>query len=380
MVSRAPVQITVVSTQTTPLSTVDTVIGIVGGNDGADAGISLEQGGQTAMRAINDASEIADAFGTSTAANAARLLFSYVNANIVGIVVDTTLDGTAGTPVTDATIDANYVSAIASFETALTVVGHKPTILCLSGRNGSTVTAQMKTTLEKMSAVGFITADSTSITNAKNWSTTNGGPRLYPIPQTVTAVGGGVTFSAMPGDDFLACALVRNDSLFGVNDNFSNRPLLGVSSVDPRRSFEYTSAVSDAVDLRNSYLNSVARDVQGNWIVIGGQAKTSSATDPLRYIGVRRMADVITERIAQIGIERWNRNQVANFMDGLIADVNSYLSLLILNGTLREGSGATYGAGDSPTARAAGQANVGVSLIFPSINELVNFDVTVSLA
>ena len=178
----------------------------------------------------------------------------------------------------------------------------------------------------------------------------------------------------------MAANLARNDALNGISDSFSNREVVGFTSVFPRRSFEYIGSTSDALRLRNNYISTLARDPNGVWRVIGGLMRTTNPLDPLRYLGVRRLVDVIAERVVQFAVNRWNRNMTDNFIDRLVTDVRSYLGLLVSSGALRRAVVGPDTVRNTPTARAAGLVYVAIQLFHPAINEQINFSVEVNLA
>ena len=184
----------------------------------------------------------------------------------------------------------------------------------------------------------------------------------------------------LPGEILLAANLARNDSLNGISDSLSNRELVGLTSVNTVRSFEYFGDTSDAITLKARHITSIVRDDTGIWRAIGGTMRTTEATDPLRYIGVRRLVDSIAERIVRFAINRWNRNMTDNFIDRLVKDVHGYLGLLTSSGTLRRATVGPDTVRNTPVARAAGLVYIAVQLFHPAINEQINFSVEVNLA
>ena len=167
-----------------------------------------------------------------------------------------------------------------------------------------------------------------------------------------------------------------------MHDSFSNRAILGPAEITPGRSFEYVNDSSDAVTLRDEFITSIVRDIDGTWLVVGGTMKAgvNPASNPLRYVGVQRTLDNIEAQTVRLARRRWNRNQKANFVSRLVADVNDYLSLLKTNGILGNGSVAfPHPTQNTRLARAAGLVYVAIDARFPAVNEQINYDVEASL-
>ena len=323
---------------------------------------------------------------------AIRLIYSIANVRIIGSMFSAA---------DAATIEDNAIEAITAMERAVQLTGFKPTIVAVPGFNdpaspvtkelsthrslvgaessiASDIVTQLKTTVEKLRAIGIADAAiaANTLATAIAWDSSNGGERLLAIPQEVDAPAG----TDISGAAFLAGNLARNDAIYGISDPFSNREVVGLTSVVPPRSFEYFGTTSDALILRNNNLTSVVRDINGVWRVIGGIMKTAVSTDPLRYIGVRRLVDAIEARIVELAVNRWNRNQTDNFIDRLINDVDDYLQLLVSAGVLSRAIVTPDTVRNTVSARASGLVYVAISIVHPAINEQINYSMEISLA
>ena len=280
--------------------------------------------------------------------------------------------------------ETSLQAAYAAMRSAATTTGRKPIVVIAPDEtridtddgDADTGATGLRTLATQLKGIAICDAAYSTIVIATAWDNNNGGARTIGIPQQVTTP----RKANLPGSSFLAAALVRNDALYGVNDSFSNREVVGITSVNPTRSFEYTDETSDALALRAVYLTSIVRDPFGTWRVVGGTMKSgaSPATNPLRYIGVQRMVDAIESRVIEFALDRWNRNMRSNFIPRLVSDVQGYLDLLIGAGILRTGV-ASPSDENTATTRAAGLVYVSVDVTFPAINEQVNFDVEVAL-
>ena len=389
MTTLAPINVDIKSLPTPTPPSSSTVIGVVGSAT-APSGVTAPTAENEIPVAVNSLSDALAAFRNGTIYDACEIAFSLANVYVVGVKFDSENAVTADR-------NASLVNAIDAFRRAASVTGKKPTILIAPGETylpptggtgtpptplvyaGSAVTngspAKIETVAASLKAIGILDASPSTNVIAQAWSIANGKKRCLAIPQMITTP----DKTNLPGSSFLAAALARNDALYGVNDSFSNRDLIGITLVSPTRSFEYTDQTTDALVLRTSKLSSVIRDFNGIWRVIGGILGGVTGNDPFRYIGVQRMVDIIESEIINLAVNRWNRNQRANFITRLVSDVQEYLDLLVGGGALIFALCAPDPIQNTATARSAGLVYLYVTLRFPAINEQINFTVEASL-
>ena len=398
MVTLAPIQLDITSVPTIPPPGSPTVIGVIAGSAAIPAD-SLRSVGDTVSKpiAIRTLAQAEAAFGiTGYAYETARLALSLADLFVVGVLFDTS--GAA------ADVNSDAISAIGAMDRVVQETGRKPGVVIVPGfldvaanptkristyqdfvgaeeTDANNLVTALQTVCEKIRAVGFAggagrASTPAGIVAATTWITNNGGPRILGVAQNVETP----YVANLPGEIFLAANLARNDALNGISDSFSNRAIFGITSVDTPRSFEYFGSTSDAIQLRATSITSIVRDATGVWRVIGGLMRTANPTDPLRYVGVRRLVDTISERVVQFAVNRWNRNMTDNFIDRLVQDVKDYLGLLVSAGVLLRVTVGPDTVRNTPVARAAGLVYVAIQLFHPSINEQINFSVEVNLA
>ena len=354
------------------------VVGIVGSSTGS--------AGNHMPVAVNNLPSALVAFGAGTIYDFCVEAFKQVNLWIVGVAFDSTNS-------TPAARTASLVEAIAALRTSA-LTGYKPNVLIapretyVSATSGaaSAGASALKSLAEPMRAIVIADATPSTVALATAWNVANGGPRTLAIAQSIgtpeiplTITSGAFNLeSGLPGSSFLAAALARNDSLYGVFDSFSNREVIGAVNVVPVRSFEYTDPTATALILRTSRISSIVRDLEGTWLTVGGTMKHPDPSSPFRYVGVQRSVDAIEAHVIILAKRRWNRNQRSNFIPDLLSEVQNYLDLLV-NGGILASALAVSGAQNTEAARSAGLAYVSLTLNFPAINEQINFDVEASL-
>ena len=369
----------VINTDFTPQPVFATTPAVVGVLAEKVTGGSANKDTPTAVRTVAAATA---AFGATSKITAlCKEVFAKSNAVVVGCVFDPNSDIPSRS--------AGIVAAVAAIKTSLSATGFKPTILIAPGETfnevsdepvgtAHTLAALLNTTAGEMNAACILDAGPATRAIALAYNTANGGNRALIAAQTIQT--GLVT--KMDGSSFLASELAKNDGDFGVYDSFSNRPVSNVVSVDPARSFDYLDQNSDAVAMRRSAITSIVLspgEVGRVWRVIGGLVKVSPATNPLRYLGVRRGVDDIRRRLINLSVERYNRGMAGDFIDDLASDANDIMDLLVSAGVLVSGTVTASNPKNTDTARSAGLAYLAASVRFPSINESITFDVQVGL-
>ena len=371
----------VINTDFTPqpvFATTPAVVGIVAEK------VSGGSAASNTPTAVRTAAEATAAFGaTSKILAACREIFAKSNAAVVGCVFDPNSDIPSRL--------AGIAAAITAIKASLSApsAGFKPTILIAPGETynevssapvgtAHTIAALLNTMAGEMNAACILDAGPATRAVALAYNTANGGNRALIAAQTIKT--GLVT--ALDGSSFLASELAKNDGDFGVYDSFSNRPVSNVVSVNPARSFDYLDQNSDAVTMRRSAITSIVLspgEVGRVWRVIGGLVKVTGASNPLRYLGVRRGVDDIRRRLINLSVERYNRGMAGDFIDDLVSDANDVLDLLVSAGVLVSGTATAATSRNTETARTAGLAYLQASVLFPSINESITFDVQVGL-
>ena len=376
MVSAAPINVQITSVEQAPPPVSPTVAGIVGTAIGG--GVAAGE-----PESVGNLVDAATAFGAGSIYDACRSIFSKSSARVVGIRFDEPayVDVNNPTPAELITREENLQAAIAALRSSAST-GSKPTILAAPGETRSigaggaadTATVALGDIAEAIRAIAIVDGD-TVAANRLAWALANGGPRILMCAQDVAIPG----VAVLPGAAFLVGSLIFNDSQHGISDSFSNRDITGLASTTPNVAFEYTDANSEALILRRNYITSLARDFQGTWRVIGGLLKTTSATDPLRYLGVRRQIDEIESTVISLGVNRWNRNQRAGFLSGLVRSAQEYLDLLVGAGILTSALVGPDPRRNTAAARGAGRVYLMLRVNFPAINEEIHFGIEVAL-
>ena len=392
---RTPILVNVTSIdQVLPIPT-PTVIGIIGTGDPT----ATDFVGYNVPTAVNTLADAEAQFGAGTVRDAVRIAELLADVWVVGCMFDdTATDADVKGPERSAEIQIS----LDAMERAVTHTGRKPSILAipnetyqgfalnsLGAATGgvSPAAAALQITCNNMKIIGIADGPpqpiigATAISIPGDWMAANGGNRMLAIPQIVGIPGMAVTIAPPPGSylngsSYLAALMARNDALFGIADSFSNRPAGSIREVLPERSFEYTTDDNDAIVLRANNFTSLVRIVDGTWRVIGGTLKTASATDPLRYVGIRRMVDQVRDTVILFGQTRWQRSQDMNLISGLLGDVYDYLEALQ---TLKVISSFTARSITTPADNAGGLLRIAIELFFPAVNEQIEFDVEVSL-
>ena len=373
-----PINVQIGAAAQTPLPIVSTVIGIAGLRA---TGVGIAVDGVPAIG--RTLTEIQELFGAASPIyDAAALIFSMAQVRIIGcaytdviIPASPPADRTAAI----AALAAAQLAAIQGLRNSAQAAGRRPGVVLAPGLGlNATGAAEANATAlailaEQLKAIAILDAIPNAIALSTLWNRNNGKPRVLAIPQKITT-----PVKEIPGSSFLAGVLARNDSDFGPADSLSNRDIIGPVSTDPVYTFDYQDETTAAIVLREENLTTIVRDQDGTWLVIGGTMKTANATDPMRYVGVRRLADQISLAFVRIGRARWNRQQTADFMDGLIRECQGYLNGLV-GLTIRSGLVAPDPILDTQTNRDRGLAYLSTSIDVPAINEQVNINTEISL-
>ena len=364
-----PINVQIGAAAQTPLPIVSTVIGIAG-----TKGMGSPSAENNEPAIGRNLAEIERLFGLdSPIYTSAELIFSMIRVRIIGCAHE---EG-----ITDpATLSEAQLGAIQGLRQSAQIVGRSPGVVLapgitynLAGDADANATA-LGILAEQLKCIAIADATPSSILLAGTWDRNNGRPRMLAIPQQINIPG-----KKIHGSSFLAGVLARNDSDFGPADSLSNRDIIGPVSTDPIFTFDYQDETSDAVVLRAEHnMTTMVRDQDGAWLVIGGTMKTSNPTDPMRYVGVRRLADQISLAFVRIGRARWNRQQTSDFMDGLLRECQGYLNGLV-GLTIRSGLVSPDPVLDTQANRDSGLAYLSAFIDVPSINEQVNINTEISL-
>lgn len=176
-----------------------------------------------------------------------------------------------------------------------------------------------------------------------------------------------------PFSQHLAGAIAARDNELGYHWSPSNAELLGVKGLERNLTWSLNDPNSEVNQLNDAGIMT-AVNIAGVVRTWGNRsAAWPSDTDPINFINVRRVADVVHESVRLAMVPFVDQPITEALIDSIKASVNRFLRTLVARGAIIDGA-CTYDSGDNPSDElAAGHLTFGLTFMPSTPAERITF-------